>query len=51
MEWAGDHRDDDYGYDRLKIETIGNESVLKIIINDTVNLFFKCNPLFGNFKP
>jgi len=30
----------------------GNESVPKIIINDTKSLFFlNCNPHFGKFKP
>jgi len=31
---------------------IGNESVPKIIINETVNLFFlNCSQHFGNFQP
>jgi len=30
---------------------IDNERVLKIIINDTINLFFNCNQHFVNFKP
>ena len=29
---------------------IGNESVQKIIINNTINLFLNCNQHFANFK-
>ena len=36
---------------RLIFVSIRNESVPKIIINDTINLFFNCNQHFGNFKP
>jgi len=32
-------------------ESTGNESVPKIIINDTINSFLSCNHHFGNFKP
>jgi len=36
----------------VQCRPIGNESVLKIVINSTLNLFFlKCNQHFGNFKP
>ena len=30
---------------------IGNESVPKIIINDTTKLFLNCNQHFAHFKP
>jgi len=30
---------------------VGNESVLKIIINDTIIFFLNCNQHFGYFKP
>ena len=44
-----DRRVDERGVD---IDTvIGNESVPKIIINDTVIFFLHCNQHFGNFKP
>ena len=33
------------------ISPIGNESLLKIIINDTIIFFLNCNQHFGNFKP
>ena len=36
--------------DNAPILCIGNEGVPKIIVNGTVNLFFKCNELFVNFK-
>jgi len=36
---------------RIVSADIGNESVLKIMINDTAKLFFEnCNRNFGNFK-
>jgi len=31
-----------------RAEVIGNESVPKIIINDTIKLFLNCNQHFGN---
>jgi len=31
--------------------SIANETVPKIIINNTINLFLKCSQNFGNFKP
>jgi len=37
--------------DHYAIISIGNESVPKIIINNTVNLFLNRNQHFGNFKP
>ena len=37
---------------QCRLLVIGNESVPKIIMNDTINLFFlNCNQHFGNFKP
>jgi len=33
------------------ITVIGNESVLKIIINDNKFIFLNCNQRFSNFKP
>jgi len=35
----------------VHINLIGNESVPKILRNNTINLFFNCNQHFGNFKP
>jgi len=31
--------------------TIGNETVPKIIVNNTINLFLNCSQHFGKFKP
>jgi len=36
---------------RLSITAIGNESVPKVIISDTINLFLNCNQHCANFKP
>jgi len=36
---------------RLWSFVTGNESVSKIIRNNAVNLFFKLQSAFGNFKP
>jgi len=33
------------------LRPIGNESVPKIIMNDTLNLLLNCNQHFANFKP
>ena len=32
-------------------DAVGNESVPKIIINDTIFFFLNCNQHFANFKP
>jgi len=37
---------------RSSLTSIGNESVPKIILNDTIKVFLlSCNQNFGNFKP
>ena len=33
------------------LRQIGNESVPKIIINETIVFFLNCNQQIGNFKP
>ena len=45
-----------YNYMCVKLDmqdftTIENESVPKIILNDTIIFFLNCNQHFGNFKP
>jgi len=41
----------DLGRRHARDRLIANETVPRIIINDTINFVLNCNQHFGNFKP